>query len=471
MPSWWLDAKLGIFIHWTIASIPAFAPNSGDYGGLLTSGAPDAFKVSPYVEWYENSLRFPDSPAARYHQATYPGRTYRSFAADFEAGLEHWDPEAWATRFAATGARYVVLVAKHHDGWCLWPTEVENPHLAGWHSSRDLVGELAEAVRAQGMRFGIYYSGGLDWTFRDTPMGSMGGVIAAIPRGDYPAYANAQVRELIDRYQPDVLWNDIAWPEPKADLFRLFEHYYDVVPDGVVNDRWMPWSPLALVARTGPGRRLIDRQIQRQATADGGLVPPRPPHFDVRTPEYTVFSEIQTTPWECVRGMDHSFGFNAQSTAEDFLSHDELLAMLTDIAAKGGNLLLNVGPRGLDASIPELQDERLGWLVERRGVFEQALFGSRPWATPGEMSAEGHEVRYTTKDGDLFAHVAGPSDVVTLSEVGLEPEGTVTDLDAAVLDAQQTTEGLRIDLGDRVGARLPHVLRLTGAARRTETLS
>ncbi len=334
-PAWWQDAKLGIFVHWTPASIPAYAPVMGDYDELLTSGRPDAFQYSPYVEWYENSLRFPDSPASRHHHEVWGDRPYRSFAADFVAGLDSWDPEGWATAFAATGARYVVLVAKHADGWCLWPSAVPNPHVPGWHSERDLVGELAEAVRGRGMRFGLYYSGGLDSTFHEFPMGSMGGVLAAIPRGDYPAYAEAQVRELIDRYRPAVLWNDIAWPAPGKELWPLFEHYYRMVPDGVVNDRWMPWSPLLALARSARGRQLIDTLYARQARAAGGLVPPRPPHFGYRTPEYLAFEDIQTTPWECVRGMDHSFGYNAESTEADFLTRGELLWSVTDIAAKG----------------------------------------------------------------------------------------------------------------------------------------
>ncbi len=212
MPTWWQDAKLGIFVHWTPASVPAFAPVDVDIGQLMQSGRRDAFAYSPYSEWYENSLRFPDSPVARHHRETYGDRPYVKFAADWEAGLDQWDPQEWATRFAATGARYVVLVTKHMDGYCLWPTDVTNPHRPGWNCRRDVVGELSEAVRGAGMRFGIYYSGGLDSTFDDRPMGSVAEMLDAVPRGDYPAYAEAQVRELIARYRPSVLWNDIAWP-------------------------------------------------------------------------------------------------------------------------------------------------------------------------------------------------------------------------------------------------------------------
>jgi len=461
-PTWWQDAKLGIFVHWTPASIPAFAPTLGDYGDLLSSGEPDAFQYSPYVEWYENSLRFPDSPASRHHREVWGDRPYRSFAADFVAGLDNWDPEGWATAFAATGARYVVLVSKHADGWCLWPSTVRNPHLGGWYSERDLVGELAEAVRGRGMRFGLYYSGGLDSTFLEFPMGSMGGVLAAVPRGDYPAYAEAQVRELIDRYRPSVLWNDIAWPTPGKELWPLLEHYYRVVPDGVVNDRWMPWSPLLGLARSARGRGVIDALMARQTRSEKGLVPPRPPHFGYRTPEYMTFEDIQSTPWECVRGMDHSFGYNAQSTEEDFLARDELLWSVTDIAAKGGNLLLNVGPRAVDATIPEEQLVRLGWLAGFVPPSGDALFGTRPWATPGSTTAEGDPLRYTARDADVFAFVRPSSPSATLAEVVPTPATTVRDLSGRPLPWESTPAGIRVGLppspdGDPVVVALGHV--------------
>jgi alpha-L-fucosidase len=202
VPAWWSDAKLGIFVHWTPASVPGFAPVDVDIGALVQSGRRDALAFSPYAEWYENSLRFPDSPVARHHREAYSDRPYTQFAADWQAGLEEWDPQAWAARFAATGARYVVFVTKHMDGYCLWPTGVRNPRRAGWNCSRDVVGELGEAVRGAGMRFGLYYSGGLDSTFNDRPIGSVSDMLDAIPRGDYPAYAEAQVRELIARYRP-----------------------------------------------------------------------------------------------------------------------------------------------------------------------------------------------------------------------------------------------------------------------------
>jgi alpha-L-fucosidase len=465
VPAWWTDAKLGIMVHWTPASVPAFAPVDVEIGDLLRSDRPDALARSPYTEWYENSLRFPDSPVARHHRATYGDRPYQAFAGDWEAGLAHWDPEAWARQFARTGARYVVFVAKHSDGYCLWPTAVANPRRPGWHCGRDVVGEMAEAVRAAGMRFGLYYCGGFDWTFEDRPIGTMADVVAAIPRGDYAAYAAAHVRELIARYRPSVLWGDVAWPGPPQQLWPLFADYYAAVPDGVVNDRWLPWNPVMAAASWGPVRRAIDAGSRRAAARTGGLVPPAPPHYDFRTPEYTHFTEPQPRPWECVRGMDHSFGYNAQSRPEDFVTRDELLWTLVDVVATGGNLLLNVGPRGVDAQIPDAQQARLDWLAEWVVPHREAIAGTRPWVRTGAATTAGAPIRYTARDDTVFAFVGEPAGRVTLTDVGATAATTVETVAGARCRWRETPGGLEVDVAAGRAAE-PAVLACTHVAAR-----
>ncbi|HOT80864.1 MAG TPA: alpha-L-fucosidase [Microthrixaceae bacterium] len=447
VPAWWADAKLGIFIHWVPASVPGFAPTDVEIGDLLTAREPAPLSRIPYSEWYENSLRFPDSPVSAFHRDTYGNRPYAEFADDFVAGLGSWDPDDWARRFAATGARYVVLVTKHHDGWCLWPSAVSNPHRPGWFSERDLVGELATAVRAAGMRFGVYYSGGYDWTFDATPIGSVAAGLEAIPGGDYPGYADRQVRELIDRYQPSLLWNDIAWPAPRAPLEELFSYYFDRVPDGVVNDRWMPTTGVIRAAGHPRLRPLVDGVMRRSAQKSGGLVPPTPPFFQYRTPEFTTFEEIQTTPWECVRGMDHGFGYNRTSTEADHLGHDDLLQSLVDIAATGGNLLLNVGPRGEDATIPDAQLRRLDWMAEFSTTTAAALQGTRPWVRPRATTPEGVEVRFTAHGDRVWALCWSPSGTMPGSitlPVRSTPTTSVTALDGAMLAAEPAATGLLV---------------------------
>ena len=405
VPAWWADAKLGIFVHWTPASVPGFAPTGRDIGSLMVDPGPHPLSEIPYSEWYENSLRFENSSVARFHREHYGSRPYRAFADEFVAGLERWDPTAWARIFAATGARYVVLVTKHHDGWCLWPSEVTNPHRVGWQSQRDIVGELAEAVRGEGMRFGVYYSGAYDWSFDDSAIGTVGSGLRAIPGGEYVDYAEAHVRELIDRYRPSVLWNDIGWPAPKARLDELFRYYFAAVPDGVVNDRWMPTGRLLKLAANPHLSGLVDRALRASAEKSGGLVPPEPPFYGYQTPEFVEFDEIRSTPFEIVRGFDRGFGYNQTSTEDDFISRRDLELLLVGAAATGGNLMANVGPRGIDASIPEEQMRRLRWLAEIEPLIAMALRDTRPWVIPKFCDPHGTEVRFVARGESVFAWI------------------------------------------------------------------
>ena len=466
VPAWWADAKLGIFIHWGLFAVPAYAPTDYDITRLQANGERHPFAFSPYAEWYQNSIRFPESPASAFQREHEDGRPYEAFVEPFLAGLEQWDPDDWADRFAAAGARYVVLVSKHHDGYCLWPTEVPHPTRPGWHTPRDVVGELADAVRRRGMRFGLYYSGGLDWTFDQTPIGTFADLLAAMPTGAYLDYAEAQVRELIDRYRPSVLWNDISWPTPQRRLMDLFGHYFEQVPDGVVNDRWLTPVKGMGVIRTKPVRRVVDLAAAR-AMRGGELVPPKPRFFQYRTPEFASFSHIERTPWECVRGMDKGFGYNRTSTEADYLTRDELLRSIVDIASKGGNLLLNVGPRGVDARIPDEQLTRLGWMAERAAANDRGLVGTRPWIRAEDRSAEGHEVRYTAWRDTVWAHCWLPDGAPAATTLTLPftatPTTVVFDAAGAPLTFVSQPQGITIDLPAGLDTSV-FTVGLTGAA-------
>ncbi len=415
VPDWYHDAKLGIFIHWSLSSVPGFAAREYDIAELFRDHLDEMQPLSPYAECYQNALRFPGSPAAQYHRDVYGDRPYDAFREDYLNGLAQWRPELWAERFAAAGARYVVLVTKHHDGFCLWPSRVPHPRKPGWYAPRDVVGELAAAVRARNMRFGVYYSAGLDWSFDARRIASLGDLMAALPLGDYPAFADAQLRELVERYRPDVLWNDIAWPGDQASFLRLVADYYNTLPEGVINDRWLAASWLTRAVKLAPLRALVDRLVMRRLDRSKGLTLPRPPHCDARTPEYKVFDEIRPEKWECVRGMDKSFGFNRASRPEDFLSRETLIHSLCDIVSKNGNLLLNVGPRGEDAQIPEPQLERLDWLASFTSRSGEALYGTKPWQRAEGTSADGIPVRFTQKAGTLYAILLGRPDGLSLT--------------------------------------------------------
>ncbi len=358
-PDWYARPQLGIFIHWGVFSVPAWAPAGVSITDLFKTDYDHAMVASPYAEWYWNAMRVPGSATAMHHRDVHGGRPYEAFRDAFEASARAFDPDSWAQLFAAAGASYVVLVAKHHDGYCLWPSAVENPRKPGWRSPRDYVGELAEAVRGRGMRFGCYYSGGLDWTFRDTPISTFGDMFACVPTSDdYRAYAAAQVRELIARYRPAVLWNDIAWPS-QDDLPALFADYYAAVPDGVINDRWMANASLFESLRDPSGRKMFDDMIKAQiANAQGELESPAPWHCDFRTVEYAAGAHMGDKKWEACRGLGLAFGYNRAERLEDFMTADALLALYRDTTSRGGNLLINVGPMA-DGVIPDVQQNPL----------------------------------------------------------------------------------------------------------------
>lgn len=238
-PAWFDEAKLGIFIHWSPAAIPAFAPK------LLLDDLPDdpkwikAWRRTPFAEMYQNTLAVPGSQTGRHHAEHYGELPYDAFVEQFrDEMIPRWDPEPWADLFANAGARYVVFTTKTEDGFAFWPSAHPNPHKPRWQSERDVVGELAAAVRARGVRFGTYYCGGIDWSFGGIPITSGAALLAAMPQGEeYIEHADAHWRELIDRYDTSVLWNDYGYPDA-ADTDSLLRSYLERVPDGVVNDRF-----------------------------------------------------------------------------------------------------------------------------------------------------------------------------------------------------------------------------------------
>lgn len=364
-PDWYAAPQLGVFIHWGMFAIPAYAPAETPINELFKTDYERAMAWSPYAEWYWNAMRVEGSPTQAHHRSVHGGRPYEDFCPAFEEAAKAFDADAWADFFAASGAKYVVFVTKHHDGYCLWPTDVPHPHKPGWHSTRDYVGELAGAVRKRGMRFGVYYSGGLDWTFHFTPISNFGDMLACIPTSaDYVAYADAQVRELIARYKPSVVWNDIAWPSENNQR-ALFTDYYAAVPDGVVNDRWLANRGMFAALRDPAALAGFNAMVKaRIAEAGGELDNPEPLHCDFRTVEYSTGEHMSEKKWEACRGIGWAFGYNREDKPESHLTADQLADLYRDVTGRGGNLLINVGPRA-DGSIPELQRDALLGLGQR----------------------------------------------------------------------------------------------------------
>ena len=390
VPAWFGGAKLGIFIHWGLYSVPGWAPlpdarvlkaNAGGSNAHLSADDQRyCLSHNPYAEWYLNTLKFEDSPTRIHHDRTFgPDFAYDTFAPMFIAAGRDWDPASWADLFRAAGARYVVLTAKHHDGFLLWPSRTPCPRKPGYAADRDIVGELAAAVRGRGMKMGLYYSGGLDWAFNAVRIESFPMIFGTVVQEpEFAAYADAHWRELIDRYAPSILWNDIGYPRA-ADLYGLLEHYYRSVPDGVVNDRF------------------------RTAIVEGRS---RAPYYDYLTPEYATFPDITPAKWEACRGIGYSFGFNRNDDDRSTLSSTDLIRLLIDIVSKNGNLFLDVGPEA-SGTIPAAQRERLldlGRWLARNGA---AVYDTTPWTHAEGITDGGLPVRFTKKNDAVYAILMG----------------------------------------------------------------
>jgi alpha-L-fucosidase len=145
--------------------------------------------------------------------------------------------------------------------------------------------------------------------------------------------------------------------------------------------------------------------------------------------------------------MDHSFGYNASSRPDDFLARSDLLWSFVDMVSKNGNLLLNVGPRGVDAQIPDEQRTRLAWLGAWIGPNRDAIRATRPWVRAGDTTTEGVGVRYTARDEDVFAIVERPAPVLTFPDLVATPTTGVADVTGAEVPWSATPDGLRVDVG------------------------
>ncbi|MHB8895682.1 MAG: alpha-L-fucosidase, partial [Candidatus Geothermincolia bacterium] len=281
-------------------------------------------------------------------------------------------------------------------------------------------GELTAEVKARGMRMGYYYSSPFDWTFTRKPLTDLAVSLARIPDSlEYLEYAHSHWLELIDNYDPSVLWSDIGYPG-SANINEIFAHFYNKRPDGVVNERWGQTSRLMKSLVMIPGFRQWTNWYAKKLWLAGNTSPPGV-HHDFVTPEYTSFSEVQEEKWECVRGIGKSFGYNKQEVPADFISVPELVRLLVDIVSKNGNLLLNVGPKP-GGEIPEVQVDRIKGVGAWLAVNGDAIYGTRPWKRAEGRTTDGTAVRFTSKTGSLFA---------ILMETPRDPEITIESLRAA----------------------------------------
>jgi alpha-L-fucosidase len=365
--AWWRQARFGMFVHWGLYAIPAGAwDGKTDYG-----------------EWIRDSARI-------------PRETYGKFQPQWNP--TGFDADAWARLCKQAGMKYLVITSKHHDGFCLYPSRFTDWDVGNTPHGRDILRELADACQRHGIRFCTYHSI-MDWHHPDylprrpweTDRSSDG---ADFRR--FESYLHAQVTEIVERYQPAVMWFDGEW-EPTWNHARGLKL----------------WSLCRALAPT----MLVNNRVDVHRGGMAGFSQSSDAVGDFATPE----QEIPTTglpgvDFESCMTMNRHWGWNAADT--QWKSATELVRNLIDLASKGGNYLLNVGPRA-DGTFPPQAVERLatiGAWLERNGEAiygtTASVFTKTPW---GRCTVRAGDARST-----LYLHVFDHQPGMTLSLVGLQ---------------------------------------------------
>ena len=382
IPQWFTDAKFGIFIHWGLYSVPAWGPLPSDGAGIYDC----------YAEWYWWKLMDKNNKVnplfAAFHNKNFGENfKYQDFVKDFTC--EMFKPGDWANLFREAGARYVVLTSKHHEGFALWPSA----HSWNWNAvdvgpHRDLAGELTDAVKKAGLHMGFYYSL-YEW-------------FNPLYKADFEKYVDEhmlpQMKDLVNRYSPDIVWPDGEWdyPSEKWKSTEFLAWLYNESPvkqTVVVNDRW--------------GKET------------------RSKHGDVYTTEYDLVHDGNakdkkiTHPWEECRGIGNSFGYNRNENLSDYSTSEQLVHLLIEKVAMGGNLLLNIGPTA-DGRIPVIMQQRLMDMGQWLKVNGEAIYGTAPWDVAKQPEIQAY---FTTKGKDLYVICTKypASKTITIRNVGKKP--------------------------------------------------
>lgn len=365
VPEWFQDAKFGIFVHWGLYSVPAYSPTVRDGMSLY-----DLYAEHYWNRWVNGQMAG-NSFFREFHSRVYGNDfSYRDFAGLFKA--EVFNPAEWAEIFRTSGAKYVVLTSKHHEGFCLWPSAFSPEWNAGESGPhRDLLGELTDAVRQAGLRMGYYYSL-LEWFH---PLYNTENIEEYTREHLIP-----QMKELVCRYNPDILWTDGEWDHPSG-TWHSEEFLQWLYNDSPVRDR------IAVNDRWGSDTR----------SRHGGFFTTE---YDIAQPGIDGLATF-ARPWEECRGIGGSFGFNRMERLEDYASSQELIRLLVQKVSHGGNLLLNIGPTA-DGRIPLLMQERLKDMGDWLSVNGEAIYGSRKWSN-AEGSCDNPDVFFTSKKGAVYA--------------------------------------------------------------------
>ena len=370
VPEWYVNAKFGIFIHWGVYSVPAFAN-----------------------EWYSRNMYVKGSREFEHHLKTFGPHDqfgYKDFIPQFRA--ERFDPDAWIDLFARAGARYVVPVAEHHDGFAMYDTALNRWNAAAMGPRRDVVGELARAARQRGLVFGVSNHRAEHWWFmnggreydsdvNDPQYADFYGPAkpqAETPSREFKDDWLARCCELVDKYRPQLFYFD-TWAErpPLAPYRKHFAaHYYN---------RAAAWAAEGGVAADG-----VAINYKNDAFA------PRAAIMDV---ERGQCGDVQPRFWQSDTAVGRKSWCYIEG--EEYKSAESIVCDLCDIVSKNGTLLLNVGPRA-DGVIPEPDTQILLEIGRWLSVNGEAIYDTRPWKVFGEGPTEVPDGHFTDSKGRSF---------------------------------------------------------------------
>ncbi|WP_340157800.1 alpha-L-fucosidase [uncultured Maribacter sp.] len=354
---WWRDAKFGMFIHWGAYSIIG-----GERGEKIAGGG---------AEWAMDKL-------------DYTIEEYEKFPAMFNPEL--FNADDWVKMAKDAGMKYIVITSKHHDGFGLWDSKVSDYDIMDASPfKRDIIRELAEASRKQGIRFGVYHSI-VDWHHPQAqgnlfPNYNAGQKDQTVVNPEFPQYyknyLKPQVKELLTNYGDiDIVWFDGDWiadytTEMGKDMYGFIR---EMQPNTIINNR------------VDKGRKGMEG-MDREGNFAG----------DFGTPEQEIPATGIAEDWEACMTMNGTWGYKPDDTK--WKSSEDLIQKLVDIVSKGGNFLLNIGPDGY-GRFPSQSIRRLKALGEWTDANGEAVYGAK--ASPFEMPEWG---RYTSKDGVIYAHI------------------------------------------------------------------
>jgi alpha-L-fucosidase len=386
-PEWFEDAKFGIFIHWGVYSVPAFGPED------------------TYAEWYARYMYvLPET--IKHHEQHYDVAEsfgYKDFVPLFRA--QKWQPNEWASLFKRAGAKLVVPVAEHHDGFAMWDSDLTVWDAADKGPKRDIIGELAVAVRGQGMKYapsyhrerhyGYFRHSDNNWPWgvdKDAkPFAKVQKEIDNVPEaaGLYGPFHldeafiqdyKARWDEIVEKYQPDMMWIDdipAFYSSPESPEVVSFQATLRTMIAEYLNKQ-QQWG--VEVAVNNKGRRAANF----------------PSDFGLLEADYHVSNDIPAKPWISSRGVGRSYGINSLEEPNRYPSLDELVENLVNVVSKNGFFLLNVGPNA-DGTISAAQSNLLLGIGDWLNINGEAIYGTRPWKIYGDS-----QFRYTKKGNDLY---------------------------------------------------------------------